>query len=116
MDRKMLSLVTFATFSTFTTRPSAGETITRGSDGISRCGFLKKNATKAASKSPKNPTQYNCRPIARIVAASRGSKNLYASLTIMNKDWWEETFVPLCLAVKHGDTRAQRHHLDLCVL
>ena len=56
IERKMLSFVTLPTRSIFTTRPSAGETITRGSDGISRRGLRKKNATKAASNSTKIAT------------------------------------------------------------
>src|SRR5437867_6406882 len=79
----MLSFVTLPTRSTFTTRPSAGDTITRGSDGTSRFGFLKKNATKAVSSSRKSPAPGRSSQKLAITVADKGSRNLYASLTII---------------------------------
>src|SRR5262249_51856393 len=64
--------------------PSAGETMARGSDGISRFGLRKKNATKAANSRTKKAAGYS--PSAKASAAKMkiGIRNLNASLTIIN--------------------------------
>src|SRR4030095_385202 len=80
----MLNFVTLPTRSTLTTRPSAGETITRGSDGISRFGFRKKNATKPASSITKKAARYSPSTNARAADTKRGIRKRNASFTIMN--------------------------------
>src|SRR5437899_7688630 len=79
----MLSFVTFPTRSIFTILPSAGETITRGSDGISRAGFRKKNPTNPESNSNKTTATYKPKTAARLAEISNGTIKLNASLIIM---------------------------------
>jgi len=79
----MLSFVTFPTRSIFTILPSAGETITRGSDGISRAGFRKKNPTNPESNNNKTTATYNPKTAARLAEISKGTIKLNASLIIM---------------------------------
>src|SRR2546426_6884244 len=99
----MLSFVMLPTRSTFTTRPSAGDTMIRGSGGIERLGFRKKNATKTASKSRKIPAAAQASQKLIAAAATRGSRKINASLTIMNAILQgrreRRSFVPLCLRV-----------------
>src|SRR5262245_64442370 len=79
----MLNLVTLPTRSSLTTRPSAGETITFGSCGISLFGFRKKNATNAASPITKKAARYKPKTNAKAADTNRGMRNRNASLTIM---------------------------------
>src|SRR5213594_1681303 len=82
----MLSFVTFPTRSIFTILPSAGETITRGSDGISRAGFRKKNPTNPESNNNKTTATYNPKTAARLAEISNGTIKLNASLIIMIRE------------------------------
>src|SRR5207247_428905 len=82
IERKMLSFVPFPTRSIRTTRPSAGETITRGSAGISRSGLRKKNATNAETNSSKIAAVSQPSQKLTAAAANKGGRNLNASLTI----------------------------------
>ena len=79
----MLSFVTLPARSIFTILPSAGETIIRGSDGISRAGFRKKNPTNPESNSNKTTATYKPKTAARLAEISNGTIKLNASLTIM---------------------------------
>src|SRR5206468_4832258 len=83
IERKMLSFVTLPARSIFTILPSAGETIIRGSDGISRAGFRKKNPTNPESNSNKTTATYKPKTAARLAEISNGTIKLNASLIIM---------------------------------
>src|SRR4051812_24831480 len=83
----MLIFVTLPTRSILTTRPSAGETMMRGSAGMVRGGLRKKKATKTANNSTRMAAMTRPSAYARMADTSSGIRNRYASLTIIERVW-----------------------------
>src|SRR6267378_3705356 len=86
MERKMLilrpGLSPRASSTTSITRPSAGETIKSGSDGLVLSGAPEKNSTNAPSTSSTAPSQFQCNPSATNANNNGAAANLYPSLTM----------------------------------